>query len=297
MGCCGWWERGGTSLGDNENTSANSRARARTNLWFLHNPPYPTRTHLSPRDLHELWPIQDASVVAGKKQAAIRRRLDTQVTIDDITITVPGEDAIITQDGSIVVTAPHLENPLKLFRKIVDYEKIRSIEPRVVTRTLITALPVASGVTYVILSKPDQSATIMIGGFLSIAGAIAYNSYHIGIYLRRTELTNYLERTLGGETCTQGKALDNTIMMIRRGYDEITRQLTIKALVAEGCDPQRAEILAATAMESGPRQAAILAPEHAKALQQTRPYQASSYFRQLFPEARHPKLEQLITIR
>lgn len=283
-----------------ENTAevlAKARKAASDNLWFLHNPPTPMTTHLSVAAMHDLWPLHCAPLAAGKRRGAACRRPDTSVTLEGITVTVPGEDAVIADDDAIVVTARRIENPQRLFKKIIEYEKVRTKNPRLTSRILVTAVPVIAGIAYVVLKKPDQSPTILIGGLLSITGAIAYNSHYLGILLRRNELTNVLEKELGAQTHTQGKAIDHTITTIRQGYDEIVRQLTVRALLGEGCDPQRAETLATLAVQKSPRHATSLAPEHHKALHQSRPDLASAFIAQLFPEARQPDLEKLITIR
>ena len=166
-------------MDDHVAVSRKGRTRGRDNLWFLHNPPTPTRTHASLQDLRGLWPVHEAALACGKRQAALLARAATPVTIDDITVTVPGEQAIITDDNAIIVTAASLANPPKLLRKILEYEEIRTRKPRATMRVLLTAVPVIAGVTYVILSKPEQSPTILIGGLSSIASMIVYNSYYI----------------------------------------------------------------------------------------------------------------------
>jgi hypothetical protein len=280
-----------------EGIPARPRTTTSDNLWFLHNPPNPTRTHASLKDLHGLWPHEDLALVAGKRRATLRQRPDTQVSLEGATVTIPGEQAIIAEDNAIIVTAQRLRDPQKLFKKVVEYEKVRTSFPRLKTRILISALPAIAGITYVVLSKPDQSPTILIGGLTSITGAIGYNSYYLGKHLQRSELTNYLEKELAAPTHTQGRALDHTIMTVRQGYDEIVRQLTIKALIGEGCAADRAQMLAALAIEKGARQATTLAPEHHQALQQSRPDLARQFIAQLFPGADPPILEKLITLR
>ena len=85
--------------------------------------------------------------------------------------------------------------------------------------------------------------------------------------------------------------------MVRDGYDEILRQLTVRALVGKGCDRERAEVLAGTAREVGPRKASLLAPEYHDDLQQSTPDRVASYIAQLFPGAGDPGLAHLLTIR